>query len=104
MDAARRTGETLDAYAQLLRQQVAQLRADCMDLPLHPRYQPLVTNDTAFAEFLIDGPAEVRRLDAAIEGLSAGLERLSDERNGRREVRQLIRMHRREHGRRSGRR
>ena len=98
--AAPRADETLDAYAALLRQQAAQLRADCMELPLHPRYQALLATGDALGMAVIDGPAEVQRLDAAIEGLSTGLERLLDERQGWHEVRELIQMHRRARGRR----
>jgi hypothetical protein len=35
-DAGSLADETLDAYAEVLRQQVAQLRAEVMELPLHP--------------------------------------------------------------------
>ena len=41
-----------------------------------------------------DGVGEVQRLDAAIEGLTFGAERLSDEQGGWREGRELIREYR----------
>lgn len=94
--AARRTDETLDGYAQLLRQQVTQLRTECMDLPFHPRYESLLAGDNPFGAYLIDGPVEVERLDAAIEGLSAALGRLVDKREGLGEVRALLQAHRQE--------
>lgn len=103
--AVEKTDETLTAYAEVLRRQVAELRAFTMELPLHPKYQPLIAHDNPFgAGFVIDGPAEVRRLDAAIEGLEAGLGRLSDEHQTLLEVRGLIRMYRSERGRGSRRR
>jgi hypothetical protein len=94
-DAARRSEQTLDAYAQVLRQQVSQLRIECAELPFHPRYESLVTGSSAFGPHLVDGPAEADRLDTAIAGLSAGLERLTDERQALREVREVIRDYRR---------
>lgn len=97
--AARRTDETLDAYTELLRQQVAQLRLECMELPFHPRYQSLMAADDPFGVRPVDGVGEVRRLDAAIEELTFGFERLSDEPAGLREVRELIREFRRVRGR-----
>lgn len=96
---ARRTDETLDAYTELLRQQVAQLRFECLELPFHPRYQSLVAADDPFGVRPVDGVGEVHRLDTAIEELTFGVERLSDEQAGLREVRELIREFRRVRGR-----
>lgn len=101
-DGARKTDETLNAYAEVLRQQVAQLRAETMELPLHPRYQELMADDLLYGSHrLIDGPFEVRRLDAVIDGLAGATQRLSDEAQSLREVRELIRLHGQERGRRS---
>jgi len=97
--AARRTDETLDAYTELLRQQVAQLRLEYMELPFHPRYQSLMAAGDPFAAGAVDGASEVHRLDLAIEELTFGAERLSDEQVGLREVRALIREFRRVRGR-----
>ena len=70
-----------------------------MELRFHPRYQPLLVDDNPFGfPPLMDVHAEVRRLDAGIEGLSAGLKRLSEEDHGLQEVRELMRMHRQERG------
>jgi len=93
-DAARLTDETLGAYTQLLKQQVAELEAECMELPFHPRYQPLLGADGPFGiPILIDGPAEVHRLDLVIAGLRSALERMATGR-ARHEVRGLIQAHR----------
>ena len=59
----------------------------------------LVPRSTPIGDSKIDGPDEVRRLDAVLAGLREDLERLSDDRRGLQEVRNLIQMHRRERGR-----
>lgn len=62
VEAAHRTDEALNAYAEVFRQQIAQLRLGIIDLPLHPRYQPLLIDDDPLGvPRVIDGPAEVRR-------------------------------------------
>ncbi|MBA3886742.1 MAG: hypothetical protein H0X67_13570 [Acidobacteria bacterium] len=96
-DAACRTDETLSAYAEVLREQIARLREEIQDLRYHPRYAAIVV-DEVFATYVVDGPLEVQRLDAATEALTAGLARLSDERLALHEVRELIREHRRVRG------
>ena len=98
VDAESRTDETLSAYAEVLREQVAQLRGEIDDLRYHPRYADIVVED-AFATFVVDVAREAQRLDALIEALAAGLQRLSDERLAFREVHDLIRAHRAVHGR-----
>jgi hypothetical protein len=88
--AEQRTDETLNAYAAVLREQIARLRDETMDLPLHPRYMELVQEGPYGWVRVVDVAAEVRRLDAAIEGLTAGLERLSDPGQAPQEVREVI--------------
>jgi len=78
---------------------VAQLRLEYMELPFHSRYQSLMAAGDPFAAGAVDGASEVHRLDAAIEELTFGVERLSDEQVGLREVRALIREFRRVRGR-----
>jgi hypothetical protein len=93
-DAARPTDETLDAYTELLKQQVAELEAECLELPFHPRYQPLLSAVGPFGNpILIDGPAEVHRLDLVSEGLRGALERMAAGKAWH-EVRGLIQAHR----------
>jgi hypothetical protein len=94
-DAARQTDETLSACAEVLREQAAALRAGIMELPFQPRYASLAGASDPFGiADVIDGPAEANRLDTIIEGLSAGLERLRDERLALAEVRELIQLDR----------
>jgi hypothetical protein len=92
---ARMTDEKLDAYSQLLRDQVADLEAETAALPYSPRYQPLVQDVGPFGvDLLLDGETEVRRLDDLAAGLSATLAQLKTE-HALQEVRDAIRVHRR---------
>jgi hypothetical protein len=94
-EAARRTDETLDAYTQLLKQQAAELEVECMELRFHPRYEPLVGMDQRLGiPVMVDGPAEVQRLDGLIETMTGGLERMAAG-QGLQEVQGLIEEHRR---------
>ncbi len=95
--AERRTDETLSAYAEVLREQAARLRAEIEDLPFHPRYADLVV-ENGFGIYVLDVAQEVQRLDAVVETLTAGIQRLSDQRLAVGEVRDLIRGHRDAHG------
>lgn len=93
-DAARRTDETLNAYAEVLKQQAAQLRLEITSLPLRPKYQPLLGDNPFGGASVIDVSSEAERLDFVIDELSAGLERMADERAALNEVRELARLHR----------
>jgi hypothetical protein len=92
---ARMTDEKLDAYSQLLRDQVADLEAEAAALPYSPKYQPLVHEVGPFGVgLLLDGETEVRRLDDLAAGLSATLAQLKTE-HALQEVRDAIKAHRR---------
>jgi hypothetical protein len=92
---ARMADEKLDAYSQLLRDQVADLEAEAAALPYSPKYQPLVQEVGPFeVGLLLDGETEVRRLDDVAAGLSATLAQLKTE-HALQEVRDAIRAHRR---------
>lgn len=103
-DPARRGDETLSVYTELLKQQITELEAECVELPLHPRYQSLVAAGGPFGQLVVlDGPAEVRRLDLVIEGLGVALERMitgnawQEVRGAIREYREAQRVERRRH-------
>jgi hypothetical protein len=89
------TDEKLDAYSQLLRDQVADLEAEVATLPYSPRYQPLVQEVGPFGMSLqLDGRAEARWLDDLMASLSATLTHLKTE-HALQEVREAIQAHRR---------
>jgi hypothetical protein len=89
------TNETLGAYTELLKEQIAELEAESLELPFHPRYAALLGAHGPFGmPVLIDGTAEVRRLDLQIEGMCAALERMAAGKAWQ-EVRGLIQAHRR---------
>lgn len=75
--AAAASDETLDAYTHVLREQAAELEGALSELPLHPRYEPLMTDDGPFAiAELTDIPAEAGRLEELAEYIGASLARL----------------------------
>ena len=76
-DAARLSGDRLRAYTTLLKEQATELEGEVQALPLHPRYAPIVVDGPFGLATVVDGPREVERLDAAIEQIEAGLQRLS---------------------------
>ena len=95
LDAARLTDETLAAYTALLKEQVAELEAACVELVFHPCYADLLgPHDALGSTVVIDGPATVERLTFAIDRLTAALERMSAG-HAWREVRNLIQEHKR---------
>ena len=74
---ARLTDERLDAYNLVLKEQAARLELELAELPLHPKFQPLLEDLGPFGmRARTDGPAEARRLDAIAEGLRGALESL----------------------------
>lgn len=79
--AAAASDETLDAYTHVLREQAAELEGALSELPLHPRYGPLMSDagPFAFAE-LTDIPAEAARLEELAEQIGASLARLRSSR------------------------
>lgn len=90
-DVARLTDERLDAYNLVLKEQVAQLELELAELPLHPKFQPLVEDLGPWgARVRTDGPAEARRLDAVAEGLRGALDSLQTP-QALKHVRELIR-------------
>jgi len=76
-DTARLTDERLDAYNLVLKEQVAQLERELTELPLHPKFHPLIEDLGPWgARVRTDGPAEARRLDAVADGLRGALDSL----------------------------
>jgi hypothetical protein len=74
-DTARLTDEKLRAYTAILKEQAADLNAECLELRFHPRYAPLLIDGPMGLAVVADGPREVVRLDLVIETLRVGLER-----------------------------
>jgi hypothetical protein len=68
-DVTRLAAETVEAYAQMLKQQAAELESECFELRLHPKYQTILVEDVLGMPRVIDGPAEVERLDFALSEL-----------------------------------
>ncbi len=76
-DTGRLSDEKLRAYTELLKEQAAQLEAECCDLCFHPRYAELIAKGAFGDARVIDGPREVARLDVVIEQLRVGIDRLA---------------------------
>lgn len=86
--------ETLDAYAQFLKQQAAALQNEIATLPLHPRYAELLEMEPLSGmPMAIDVPLEVARLDTRVTMLTDILRRLTTT-DPLPHVRELIREHR----------
>lgn len=92
-DVATLTTETLDAYTEMLKQQAAELQAEEMELLFNPKYQPVVVLGPFGPIGVIDGEAEMNRLEMEIEELRGSLELLSTPRAVQ-EVKALVRMER----------
>jgi hypothetical protein len=75
-DAARLGAEKLRAHAELLKEQAAELEAECYQLRFHPRYAPLIVEGPLGMPILIDGPREAAELDDLIESLRIDVARL----------------------------
>jgi hypothetical protein len=103
-DAARVSGERLRAYTDLLKEQAAELEAECHDLRFHPRYAVLIVDGPFGLPTLIDGPGEAERLDFVIEQIHAGIEHLASQalqevRRAIQEYRQMQKARRKQPGR-----
>lgn len=90
---AARTSDKLRSYTELLKQQATELADEVRSLRLHPRYADLIADGPFGLPLIIDGPREVERLDAIIERIRFGLERLSSQ-DALEEVRGAIREYR----------
>lgn len=75
--AGRLSGEKLQAYTAVLKEQATELQAEIHSLRLHPRYAPLIVDGPFDLPMVIDGPGEAERLDYVIDQLRGALERLS---------------------------
>jgi hypothetical protein len=73
----RLTEEKLAIYNQVLKEQIFELKQQIAELPLHPRYQPIVEMDGPFeVRARTNGAAEARRLDSIIPAMEASLARV----------------------------
>jgi hypothetical protein len=76
-DLQRLTDEKLAIYNQVLKDQADELQREIHELPLHPRYQPIVCMDGPFdLDLRTDGPGEARSLDETIASMEKSLARL----------------------------
>jgi hypothetical protein len=92
--SGRLTPEQLKVYNEVLGEQARELEQEIADLPLQPRYQPLVEHRPPFAfRVRASGPAEIFRLDRLIEGMERSLEDLRGK-NALRAIRERIREYR----------
>jgi len=79
-DVSRLGADKLRAHAELVKEQAADLEAECYQLRFHPRYAPLIIEGPLGVPILIDAPREAARLDDLIESLRIDVDRLgSDE-------------------------
>ena len=73
----RLTEEKLAIYNQVLKEQIFELKQQIAELPMHPRYQPIVEMDGPFEiRVRTNGAAEARRLDSIIPAMEASLARM----------------------------
>ena len=66
-------------YASCCSSKATELQAEVQSLRLHPRYTPLIVDESFALPMVIDGSREVERLDAVIEQIRSALERLSSD-------------------------
>jgi hypothetical protein len=92
-DAARLSDEKLRAYTELLKEQAAELEAECDTLRFHPRYAALIGDGPFGLPMLVDGPSEAARLDVVIEQIHIGVEHMASS-EALREVRRAIQEYR----------
>jgi hypothetical protein len=79
-DVERLTDAKLAIYNQVLKEQVDSLQQELAQLPLHPRYQPIVVPQGPFGFTLrMNGPAEARLLDESIASMETAISRLRTE-------------------------
>jgi hypothetical protein len=76
-DAARMSEDKLRAHTAMLKQQARELESELESLRFHPRYTPLLVDTPWGIPTVVDGPAEVQRLDLEIERIRVGLDRIS---------------------------
>lgn len=76
-DAARLGDDELRAYTELLKTQAKDLAEERAALRFHPRYMPLLVDGPFGEPEVLDGPAEVARLEMVLEVLETGVARLS---------------------------
>jgi hypothetical protein len=79
-DLERLTDDKLAVYNQVLKEQADELQRELDELPYHPRYRPIITEDGPFGIFRVldqkDGPAEAWRLDHMMANMEARLRRM----------------------------
>jgi hypothetical protein len=92
-DAARLGGERLRAYTEFLKEQAAELGAECRALRFHPKYAALIVDGPFGLPTLIDGPTEAARLDLVIEQVRTGVEQMASS-QALQEVRRAIQEYR----------
>jgi hypothetical protein len=93
-DAARLGGERLRAYTEFLKEQAAELDAECRALRFHPKYAELMVDGPLGVPMPIDGPSEAARLDLVIEQVRIGIEQMASS-QALQEVRRAIQEYRR---------
>jgi hypothetical protein len=93
-DVERLTEEKLSIYNQVLKEQVAELEREIAELPLHPRYQPIVAMDGPFGlRVQTADPEEVRWMDDEIAEMEASIARMRSS-EGLDEIREVLKMYR----------
>ena len=88
-DAARLSDERLHAYTEFLKEQAAEVEAECCALGFHPKYADLMVDGPFGLPTLMDGPSEAARLDLVIEQVRIGIEQMASG-QALREVRRAI--------------
>ncbi len=69
--------DKLRTHTAMLKQQARELETEVLSLRLHPRYSALLVDQPWGMPIVVDGPAEVQRLDLEIEQIRSALGRLS---------------------------